>query len=326
VTRVRSIPDARLREARRALSVALRLLVPVGLVATTWHFLGASGGWERLATASPIWLAAAVLAAQIQIVLSAFRWRLTAGRLGLAIRRRRAVGEYFLAQLVNMTLPGGVVGDAARAGRLRHEAGLAVSGEAVVIERMAGQVALAAVAVPGLMAALILGDLFGGTAWMIVVLTVAVVAVLWRFRRALGARLARWRPLARFGASTRAALLDPAVRGRQIGFGLAIVACNLAAFAFCARATGTPLGPLATVAIVPLILAAMLLPLSVGGWGWREGAAAALFPLVGADAGAGLAASVAFGFVILIAAAPGAVWPMLGTMGPERSCSGPAST
>jgi uncharacterized membrane protein YbhN (UPF0104 family) len=104
------------------------------------------------------------------------------------------------------------------------------------------------------------------------------------------------------------------------------VACNLAAFAFCARATGTSLGPLATVAIVPLILTAMLLPLSVGGWGWREGAAAALFPVAGFGAGAGLAASVAFGIVILIAAAPGALWPMMGTKGPDRSCSGSPSS
>ena len=313
------------QETRRALSIALRVLVPVGLVALIWHFLGASAGWERLATASPLWLAAAVLAAQAQIVLSAFRWRLTAGRLGLQIGRGRAVGEYFLAQIVNMTLPGGVVGDAARAGRMRHAAGLAVSGEAVVIERMAGQMALAAVAVPGIVLALMLGAPLGGAGTALVAVAVGV-AILWRFRQTLGARLARLPMLARFGASTRAALFAPAVRGRQIVLGLAIVACNLAAFAFCARATGTSLGPLATVAIVPLILTAMLLPLSVGGWGWREGAAAALFPVAGFGAGAGLAASVAFGIVILIAAAPGALWPMMGTKGPDRSCSGSPSS
>ncbi len=313
------------RDARRALSLALRLLAPAGLVALIWHFLGASAGWERLATASPGWLAAAVLAAQAQIVLSAFRWRLTAGRLGLRIGRSRAVGEYFLAQIVNMTLPGGVIGDAARAGRLRHDAGLAVSGEAVVIERMAGQMALAAVAVPGLAAALVLGLPFGGVGVALPVLTAAAL-LLWRFRHAAGARLARSPTLARFGASIRAALLDPEVRGRQAALGLAIVGCNLAAFAFCARATGTTLGPLAAVTVVPLILTAMLLPFSVGGWGWREGAAAALFPVVGASAAAGLAASVAFGVVILIAAAPGALWPSLGTKGPDRSCSGSPSS
>ena len=313
------------RETRRVVSVALRVLVPLCLVALIWHFLGASGGWERLANASPLWLAAAVLAAQAQIVLSAFRWRMTAGCLGLEIGRGRAIGEYFLAQLVNMTLPGGVVGDAARAARMRHAAGLAVSGEAVVIERMAGQMALAAVAVPGIALALILGAPLGGAGLALLALSVAGV-LLWRFRRAIGARLARPQLLARFGASIRAALFDPAVRWRQVALGLAIVACNLAAFAFCARATGTPLGPLATVTIVPLILTAMLLPLSVGGWGWREGAAAALFPVVGASAGAGLAASVAFGVVILIAAAPGAIWPMLGTGGADRSCSGSPSS
>jgi len=62
------------------------------------------------------------------------------------------------------------------------------------------------------------------------------------------------------------------------------------------------------VTLIPLILTAMLIPLSVAGWGWREGAAAALFPLAGAAPDAGLAASAAFGALMLAAAMPGALW------------------
>ena len=89
---------------------------------------------------------------------------------------------------------------------------------------------------------------------------------------------------------------------------LAIVALNLAAFAATARATGTPLTAEASVTLIPLILTAMLIPLSIGGWGWREGAAAALFPLAGAPAGAGLVTGATYGVLILIAALPGAFW------------------
>ena len=49
----------------------------------------------------------------------------------------------------------------------------------------------------------------------------------------------------------------------------------------------------------------MLLPVTVSGWGLREGAAAALFPLAGLTAAEGLAASVAFGVVLLVIALPG---------------------
>jgi glycosyltransferase 2 family protein len=90
------------------------------------------------------------------------------------------------------------------------------------------------------------------------------------------------------------------------------VACNLAAFAFCARATGTALPLAAILALVPLILLTMVLPLTIGGWGLREGAAAALFPLAGASAAAGLATSIAFGLMLLVSVLPGlvALWPV----------------
>jgi hypothetical protein len=49
----------------------------------------------------------------------------------------------------------------------------------------------------------------------------------------------------------------------------------------------------------------MLIPLTISGWGVREGAAAALFPLAGTTASEGFAASVAFGLVLLVAVLPG---------------------
>ena len=83
-----------------------------------------------------------------QTVLSAMRWRLTARQLGQTIPLTRAIGEYYLAQVVNQSLPGGVVGDAGRAVRARHQAGLRRAGAAVAIERLAGQVALFLVLAP----------------------------------------------------------------------------------------------------------------------------------------------------------------------------------
>ena len=44
--------------------------------------------------------------------------------------------------------------------------------------------------------------------------------------------------------------------------------------------------------------------------GWREGAAAALFPLIGASAGAGVAAGIAYGAMLLLAALPAVVFAL----------------
>jgi hypothetical protein len=88
---------------------------------------------------------------------------------------------------------------------------------------------------------------------------------------------------------------------------LGTVGANLLAFAACAAAVGVWLSPAEIMVILPLVLFAMLLPVSIGGWGLREGAAVALFPLAGATGAEGFAASACFGVVFLISALGGLV-------------------
>ncbi|WP_330218003.1 hypothetical protein [Marinobacter similis] len=49
----------------------------------------------------------------------------------------------------------------------------------------------------------------------------------------------------------------------------------------------------------------MVIPLTVAGWGVREGAAAVLWPLAGLPAEQGVALSVAYGALVLISSFPG---------------------
>ena len=295
----------------RILRLALRLSVPVALLTGLLWALDGAEALALLARAEPGWLAFAALLLTIQTVLMALRWRLVSARLGAPIPVGRALGEYYLAQIVNMTVPGGVAGDAARAWRARGGS-LARAAQAVAIERIAGQATLFVVAWAGFAAGLLLP---GGIAWPgwtgaalgAVLLLPALAIVL--------SRLAA--PLRAFAYAIRRAVLARTVWLLHGVLGLSIVAANLGAFAASARATGTTLGPEAVVTLVPLILTAMLMPLSVGGWGWREGAAAALLPMAGASAAAGLAASLAYGLVMLAASLPGLLWPLL--TGPARA-------
>ena len=86
--------------------------------------------------------------------------------------------------------------------------------------------------------------------------------------------------------------------------GVITTACLIFGFYASARAIGVAIPPEGWATLIPLVLCAMLLPLSIGGWGWREGAAAALFPLIGAPASAGVATGITYGVVLLIAALP----------------------
>ncbi len=297
--------------ARRRAPIALRVATPMALLAFVWWAADGAGALARLRAADPRWILLALAAANMQIILSAWRWRVTAAALGLRIGASTAAGEYYLAQWINQTVPGGVIGDAARAARLRSQAGLARSAQSVVLERLAGQLALVAVTLAALAVALALP---GGLDWPAGAVGAALAAAavvglgLFMARRRLRGLVSRWPAVAGLARAARRGLTAPAVWPRQVALGLAIVACNLATFAFCARATGTALSLEAVLTVVPLVLTAMVLPASIAGWGWREGAAAALFPIAGALPDAGLAASVCFGIVILLAALPGVFW------------------
>ncbi|MDP5336244.1 MAG: flippase-like domain-containing protein [Paracoccaceae bacterium] len=292
----------------------LRVAVTLAVLALLWRTVDGPGALDLLLGADPVWLLAAVLALNGQTVLSALRWRLTARRLGQSITVGRAIREYYLSQIVNQSLPGGVVGDAGRAVRARHEAGLKRAGQAVVFERLAGQLALFGVTGAAVLlvwlgpGGIVLPDwvlrLVAMTAGVVIVAALVLLAIS-RSALASGRHVREW------SAAFAASVLHPAVIWRQIFLSLATTALNLLAFAICARATGTSLPLTAVAIIVPLILLTMLIPISVSGWGLREGAAAALFPVIGATATEGFAASFAFGLMFLVSVLPGVVFLLI---------------
>jgi uncharacterized membrane protein YbhN (UPF0104 family) len=298
--------------ARPALRIA-QVAVAAGLLAILWHAADGREALRLLAGAEPAWFLAAVAALTLQTMLSALRWRLTAGRLGIDLGLRPAIREYYLSQVLNQSLPGGMMGDASRAVRSRSQAGLVKAGQAVILERLVGQIAMFLVLAP---AFLVTWAAPGGLDWpRWVALPVALAISLGLASPALvrvAARLpgAAGRAAAGFRAAASDAIMAHGVLARQMALSVGTAACNLAAFAFCAAALGVALPFVAVLTVVPIVLFAMLVPISISGWGVREGAASALFPIAGATATEGFATSVAFGLAFIVAVLPGLV-PLL---------------
>ncbi|SNR50280.1 lysylphosphatidylglycerol synthase transmembrane domain-containing protein [Puniceibacterium sediminis] len=288
-------------------------LVSIALLAVLWRAVGGSDALNSLAGADPFWLALAFLMLTLQTVLSALRWKLTAKGLGQRFTTTHAIREYYLAQFINQSLPGGMVGDAGRAVRARHQAGLMRATQGVVFERLSGQVVVFSV-MAVTFAVTTLSP--GGLHWPIWVRSFMVPLIL----IGLGAPAVFWlggllpgpqrRALDSLWDALHTSLLAPKILRWQVVLGLGTTACTLSAFAFCALATGTGLSLVAVLGVVPLIVFTMLIPISISGWGLREGAAAALFPVVGASATEGLAASIAFGLVFIAVVLPG-ILPLL---------------
>lgn len=277
-----------------------RILLSVCLIGLFIWIIGSADVATRLREARLGWVAAAIACLVAQTVLMALRWRQVALALDLSFSRRWAIAEYFVAQLINYTLPGGVAGDGARAVRSRKgEDGLKRAAQAVIVERTFGQLGLLVVLVAGVAWALVTtrmlglwGDVLTGVA---LVASGIVVAGGIAFLALRGGRITAL--LARCLPDTRTQVYHLAVS-------VAAALLNVAAFMACTFAVGVSLPASSVLVIVPLVLFAMVIPLGIAGWGWREGAAAALFPLVGAAASGGIAAGILFGIALMLTNLP----------------------
>ena len=242
---------------------------------------------------APILLLGALLAVPTTVA-GAWRWRLVARGLGVELRLGRAVADCYRAQLLNATLPAGVVGDVLRGVRHGRAAGDTSLGlRSVAWERTAGQAVQAAVAVSVLLA------VPSVVRSMLPALLVALVAALGLGVVVLGA-----------SPRLRADLADLA--GQRVWWGVVaasvvVVAGLVTTYVVAARAVGVtaPVAELLPLALLVMVAAGV--PTNLAGWGPREGMAAWAFAAAGLGADQGLAASVAFGVMVLVATLPGAV-------------------
>jgi uncharacterized membrane protein YbhN (UPF0104 family) len=291
---------------RRSGLSALRLAIGVTVLWFLWRHVGAAPFEDGLrAVTWPAVVAAASLTV-LTTVCSAWRWRVVAGALGVGIGMPAAVGAYYRSLFLNSVLPGGVVGDVHRAVRHGRRAGdVALGLRAVAWERLYGQVIQAAVTAAVLLTLPspvrpALPYVLAGVAG---IAGVAALIVRGAARRG-GSRLAR--AAGALSSDLRGGVLTARVWPQLTLASVLVVAGHTAVFVIAARVAGStaPLGEL--VALLMVVQTAMVVPLSVGGWGLREGAAAWAFAAAGLGAATGVTIATLYAVLMLAAVAPGA--------------------
>jgi len=173
---------------------------------------------------------------------------------------------------------------------------------AVVYERIAGLFALA-------LSALLCGILFARSNLPIVGLACATILLL-SLATCVVFRLASRKSALgpdRFAEQGRHALWTNHAWIFHLLSSSLSVALLSAEFYCAARAISVDISFFRALQVTPIILSSMVLPLSVAGWGVREAAAAAVFAALGLSAGSGMAVSVSFGLIGLVASLPGAI-------------------
>ena len=314
------------KRALRWLRIPAAALLLAGAIALA----GPRRVWEALSGADPRWLLAGLACAVAANLVSALRWRALCDWLGMRIPARWAVAAYFQGVAVNALLPGAVVGgDLLRAWRLRSlghpgfEAGLSV-----LLDRVSGLwmlVVLGAVALAlGLRDAGAAAAVSIAGAWpsampidpvrAALLAAAALLALPW-----LALRLALRTPqrvvagrLGRLGAAlARRGLSGP--YALQAALSAAVQLLSAGALLCALRALGAELPAWAVLAAaVPIFLMATL-PVSFGGWGTREAAAAIALGALGTPSAVAVTGSLVYGVYALVQALGG--WMTGGTRG-----------
>ena len=285
-------------------------VLAVAAICSTVDFAAVS---QHLSQFNPSLGAAPGLVMAMQIVLGGIRWKIILQRLGAALIARAAIRLFYISVFFNMFVWGAVSGDVLRAW-LTARAGVmpADAVNSVILDRVA---AIASVAIlmlgtlPWLStqpvhAVILVGF---GAAGVTILAGMKVIALLQHLPRSwLTFRVVRY--LHGFGGAIEQGLLKPAA---WPVYAMALVTQSTLAVAtyLLALALGIDVSLIDCLAFMPPVALVAGLPISIGGWGVREGAMIGLFALVNLPAAKALLLSVSLGLVGTVVTLPGGlVW------------------
>ena len=277
----------------------VRVLISVGLLAFVFSTIGLDRIWHILVSAEPAPLLIALGLAILGIVVRAMRWRVLLEALDLHIPLGRLTYIYFVGAFFNTFLPTGFGGDVVRVLELSQDTQATVALGTVVVDRLTGLLMLFALA---LVALPFTFELLPLRVWLAisVIATSGLFAGLLILQGGWLRRLGHWLPgplsltgegpLARAYAAITACGWQAVSKALFISliFNLLLVLQNF----LIARAVGMDLGIAYFFVFVPLLSLTLMLPISIGGLGLREGVAVLLFTQVGIDEAVAVAYSL----------------------------------
>lgn len=313
---------------KKWLSFTIKFAVSAALV---WFLLdkaGVSEAMQRLGAVSVPHVFLSALVALVQVGFAGLRWRAVLRAIDAVLGYWKLVQLLLIGIFFSQVLPSSVGGDAVRIYKC-HKSGLKLSAaiNGVMLERLVTVVALIVLVlamqpwflerVDPANAALLLW----GLALAAAALLAGLVFLMMLDRLPEGYRRYRLvRAVGYLAADTRRLFLVP--RALVPAMAWAVIGHANIALAVWILALGLRLDVtfIDCLTLIPLVILATTVPISIAGWGVREGAMVAAFGFVGVPADAALALSLLFGLLGLAVALPGGViWALTRDAGEQTA-------
>jgi uncharacterized protein (TIRG00374 family) len=296
---------------KRWLPWVLKGVLSVGLIWFVFHKVDLESAWNQAKGLDPWMLAAAFGLGIVQVVLGAGRWWLVLKALKAAFNAFQAFAVFYIGICFSIIMP--VAGDAVRMWRARKSGlPLTTAVNSVMLERILtvlGLILLVTATQPLLLARF---PTIPGS-WVFPVLTVIGISGIVFISQLdrLPTSLHRWRivrGLVHLAGDTRRLFKQPRWAGTTLLVAI-IGNANLSLEAYClARGLGLNVTVLECLVLVPPVILLMTVPISIAGFGVREGAMVAAFGYVGVESHSALVLSLLFAVVNYAAALPGGLF------------------
>ncbi|MCW8915639.1 MAG: flippase-like domain-containing protein [Magnetovibrio sp.] len=298
---------------RRHLFLALKLVISVVLVGMLLQSVGAEDAFLRMIEIDPLWLMASIGFGFAQMVLGTFRWQLVLKSIKAKMSWVQLLRFNFIGGFFNQTLPSSVGGDAVR-GFMAYRAGLGVGAavNSILLDRIAtviGLVLLVAVMTFMHGATLEGGEWFTSSVMSVVLVALCGLVVLMVMDR-MPTRIRHFRMIEGISAlavDARRTFLHPLYSPALISV-CVMGHINMTMIIYMlALGLGVDVSLSNCLLLFPPVLLIQTIPISVAGWGVREGAMVTLFALAGIGGESVLAISILFGLVMIVISLPGVI-------------------
>jgi uncharacterized membrane protein YbhN (UPF0104 family) len=269
---------------------------------------------NRLKSISPLFFVAALALFIVQFINNTTRWYVVLRAIESSLPFTKVARLLYIGLFFNQTLPSAVGGDAVRMFLARKE-GLSLKGavNGVMLERVVtviGLILLVVATQPFLLSRI--GD--NPAKYVFPALAVAgvigVIALMLMDR--FPEPMKSWRliiGLAHLASDTKRLFLSPATAIMAIALGvMGNILLSAAAFAL-ARSLAIDVTFIDFLVLFPPVILITTIPISIAGWGLREGAMVAAFGFIGVAEGDAFVLSILFGLTAMAFSLPGGlVW------------------
>ena len=295
--------------------LALKVAVSVALLAYLAANMDLAAAWQRMLAVAPLMLALAIVVMFVQFGICALRWSAVMQAIGAGLPLRDLARIFFIGSFFNQALPSAVGGDAVRIFMV-HKLGLSLGRafNGVMLERVAIVVSIPLLAtfvlpwflpnvddryVPWIWAAfafLVAGSVVG-IALLVLLKKLPKNFHHWRLVKGLVGLGDDARRLFLSGRRTVAVLMWSVVGNANVSFAVYLLG----------RGLGLDIGVIDALAISPFVMLATTVPISIGGWGVREGVMVFSFAMIGISEDGSFALSILLGLAILVTSLPGGI-------------------